>query len=115
MKWIVIIIVIVSYWFLIGIGLNFLLQDEFILSVGAEGDTSFFIPNTTNVNMTTDELIEGRTSLRTFTSSLKVMFGFRTPIPSAIPQTLVVILSFTNWFMVILLGISIYRIINPLA
>jgi hypothetical protein len=43
------------------------------------------------------------------------MFGFRTPIPAAVPQTLTSIISFINWLMVILLGISLYRIINPLA
>lgn len=114
MKWIVIIIVIVVYWFLVVMGLNFLLQDEFILSAGAEGNTSFSVFNTTDINMTTDELTE-QTSLRSFPSALKVMFGFRTPIPAAIPATLASILSFINWFLVILLGISVYRIINPLA
>lgn len=114
MKWIVIIIVIVSYWFLIGMGLNYLIQDEFILSAGSEGNSSFIVPDTSNINMTTDELTE-TTSLRSFPTALKVMFSFRTPIPLAIPQVLTVILSFINWFLVILLGISIYRVINPLA
>lgn len=114
MRWIVIIIVIIVYWFLIGMGLNFLLQDPFITSEGIVGNTSFNIPNTENVNMTQLQNPE-QTTLRTFPNTLKIMFGFRTPIPAAIPQTLAGILSFLNWFLIVIFGIAVYRIVNPLA
>lgn len=111
MRYITITIVIIIYFFLISLGLNLLLQDDFILAEGMEGNTSFNIPDTSDINMTTDELSE-QTTLRTFPSILSIMFGFRTPIPNGLPQTLVVIISFMNWFLIILLGISAYKIIN---
>lgn len=114
MKYITIVIVIISYFFILSLGLNMMLSDISILSIQPEGNTSFFIMNTSSVNMSTSEIPEG-VSLKSFPLALKVMFSFRTPIPSAIPKTAATIISFINWLVMILLGISLYRIINPLA
>ena len=54
-------------------------------------------------------------TLRSFINTLNTMFGFRTPALSNIPDYIAVIISFINWFLVILLGISIYRIANPIS
>ena len=114
MRYITILIVIVVYWFLLGIGLSLLIQDEFIMAQAVEGNTSYNLFNVSDVNMTTDDIGE-QTTLRTFPSVLKMMFGFRTPIPQGIPSIIAVLLSFINWFALIFFGIAVYRVINPLA
>lgn len=114
MRYITIIIVVVCYFFLMSIGLNLLLKDSLIVSASPVGNDSFISINASSINMTTEE-IPDEVSLKSFPSALKVMFGFRTPIPDAIPATGAAIISFMNWFLMILLGISLYRVINPLA
>lgn len=99
---------------MLGIGLNFLLQDPFITSEGIIGNTSFTIQDTSNLNMTILEPTDTPT-LKSFPNALKIMFGFRTPIPTAIPQFLASFLSFINWFLFIIFGLAVYRLINPLA
>ena len=113
MRWIVIVIVIIAYYFLLGIGLNFLLQDPFITSAEGVGNKSFSF-DATDVNMTVLNL-EDQTTLRSFPNALQIMFGFRTPLPTAIPQTVTSILSFLNWFLLIIFGIAVYRLVNPIA
>lgn len=112
MRYITIVIVIIVYWFLLGMGLNFLLKDTLLVS--AEMGSNYSMINISNVNMTTDELTD-EVSLKSFPSALKIMFGFRTPEINGLPSILTFIISFINWFLVIMMGISIYRIINPLA
>lgn len=118
MRYITILIVITVYWFLLGLGLSFLIQDEFIIASAFEGNTSYNLIDEDDINMTAmvynSEDIEG-TTLRTFPSVLKMMFGFRTPIPQGIPSIFAVLLSFTNWFALIFFGIAVYRVANPLA
>ncbi len=114
MRWIVVIMVIVAYYFILGFGLSFLIQDEFIIAEAIEGNTSLTLVNTSIINLTTSEFSTD-TNLRSFPNALGIMFGFRTPLPAAIPQSLTVIISFINWFLLILLGTAVYRIINPIA
>jgi len=55
------------------------------------------------------------TTLLSFGNALRTMFAFRTPQFSEIPDFIAVVISFMNWFLVIALGISLYRILNPLS
>lgn len=110
MKYITLVIVIVSYWLLLGFGLNLLVRDEFITSQSMTGNQSYVYLDTSQINLSSEELSED-TSLSAFPSSLKIMFGFRTPIPQGLPTALVVVISTINWFLFILAGISLYMII----
>jgi len=107
--------VIIVYYFLLGVGLTLLLQDVLLVSATGEGNTTYSLLNTTDINMTSDEMIgEGKT-LKTFPNTLKIMFAFSTPKIAGLPSTLVAFISFINWFLLIIFGISVYRIINPLS
>ena len=111
MRWVVVIIAIVVYFFLVTTGLNSLLKDEFYNSPAGDGNTTFTVPDTTNVNVS---ILDGEdTSFRTTFSMFKLMLGFRTPVPSTIPQSLAGLLSFINWFLIALLLLALYRLLNP--
>lgn len=114
MRYITILITIICFWFLLGVTLTSLYSDSFLVS-GGEINTSYETINPgTDINMSTLQP-EGTTTLVSFVNALKTMFGFRVPALSNIPNELAVILSFINWFLLIILGISIYRLANPLS
>ena len=115
MKMIVIIMVIIVYYFLLGFGINLILQDTLLVAANIEGNTTLQLVDTSNINMTVFNPIEGETTLRSFPNTLKIMFGFRTPKVVGFPNIIAVILSFINWFLLIIGGVAVYRIINPLA
>ncbi len=115
MKMIVIVMVILVYWFLLGIGINLLLQDELIVSANV-GNNSLNKFDATNLNMTTlNPSNDGNPTLKTFVSTLKIMFGFSTPIAIGIPSLVAQIISFTNWFLFLIGGLAVYRLANPFA
>ncbi len=111
MRYITILISIILFWFLLSVILTSMFQDPFITN--PTQNTNFSI-DVDSVNMTTDDPVE-TTTLRSFVNALGVMFAFRSPVLSGVPSIISTLLSFLNWFLVILLGISIYRIANPIS
>lgn len=114
MRYITIIIVIMTYWFVLALGLNLLLQDEFIIAEGISGNTTLLLPDAANINMSTENFSE-TTSLRNWIEPLRIMFTFRNPIPNALPSTVKWILTIVNWALVIFGIIAVYRIANPVS
>lgn len=115
MKPITIIFTVVFYWFLLGVGLNFLLLDTLVTATGAGTNQTYSTFNTTGLNMTTTESTPETTSLKSFPDTLKMMFAFKTPTAIGIPKIIGTIISFMNWVLVIFFGLSVYRLINPFA
>lgn len=113
MRYITILITIIFYWFLLGLTLSFMYQDSFINSPSLDSNYTS-VGATSNINFTTDEYTNQTTPI-TFINVLKTMFLFRVPKSVGMPYLMTFIISFINWILIILLGISIYRIINPLA
>jgi len=89
-------------------------SDSFIAQPDVDDNFTLDITSDTFINMSTSEP-KTTSTLKSFIDALRIMFTFRVSGVSGVPNVVSTILSFINWFLVILLGISIYRIVNPLA
>lgn len=114
MRYITILMTIIIYWFLLGIMLTNVYNDDFFTNIGEINSSYETISSSTDINMSVDEPTD-TTTLRSFGNALKTMFGFRVPKFSGIPNSIATVLSFINWFLLIILGVSLYRILNPIS
>jgi hypothetical protein len=102
------------FWFLLGFLLTQAGKDDTLRElsqINSSYDASDFL---TSTNMSVDSPTD-TTTLRSFGNALRTMFGFRASQQSGMPQSFASIISFINWFLVIILGISLYRILNPIS
>lgn len=106
---------IIIYWFLLGMGLNFLLQDTLVVAESSNANQSYSLMNTSTINMTTTGGTPEKPSLKSFINTLKMMFAFSTPEVAGLPSAVTFVISFVNWFLMVFFGIAVYRVANPLS
>ena len=112
MKFIVIIILIVFWWFIVGATLTSMVNDSFITGETLTGNTSYSVGDPTVFNASGD--YSESASKKSFLDMSVRMFTFRVP-SSLLPSGFNALLSFFNWFLLILMIVSIYRLANPFA
>ncbi len=114
MRYITILMAIIVWWFLVAMGLGFLSQDEFINSNQLDGNTSFDTIGTEGMNFTSLDFPE-QNSISKWKTAISFLFGFNLGTNLDIPVAVAVIITFINWFSVLLSIVCIYKIGNPLS
>ena len=112
MKFIVIIILIVFWWFIVGATLTSMVNDSFISGESLTGNNSYTVGDATVFN--SSGVYNEDASKKSFLDMSVRMFTFRVPT-SLLPTGFNAFLSFLNWFLLILMVVSIYRLANPLS
>ena len=114
MKYIVILIMIISFWFLLGMSLTYI-NNDIVLSELSDDEhdinTSFQIQDSSAWNITEQGDDVNRGSILDMTIR---MFTYRVP-ESLLPTGFNIFLSLLNFMLLLLFIISLYRIINPLS
>ncbi len=114
MRYIVLLIVLIVYWFLIAVGMGFLVQDEFISSGGIGVNTTYTALETEGINFSSIDA-PTENSISKWKTSMGFLFGNRLSTQLDMPPILNFIISFINWLSVILIAICIYKIGNPIS
>lgn len=105
---------ILVFWIVLSLFIAQLVSDPVVSSSGSIGDTNY-TTGSTNVNVSDLRNDGSAGSSGGIQNALGMMFGFTMPSTLDMPQQIVTILSIFNWFLVLLSGILLYRIINPFA
>lgn len=113
MRYIILLMIIIVYWFLVSTGIGFLLEDELIFSQDISGQANFTL-NTSGINMTSAD-VPTEQSISKWKTGLRFLFGFKMPISLQIPIFLRSLIAFINWFILILTIICLYKIGNPIS
>lgn len=106
------------FWFVLTFSLTYMLVDPFFSGDNTEGSENFSVTlsDVQTVNFTSDsqDLNASSTSATSFISPIKFfdmfvrIFTFRIPSTN-FPVLLSLIISFLNWFLILMLGTQIYR------
>ena len=113
MRYIVILLMAIFWWFLVGMGMNFLLLDDVLLTnAGLSGSANYTALNTDTINFSAETIGED-TGISNIKTGLKFLFGFRiTENVFEVPNLIRDILSFMNWLILIITLISVLKVVN---
>lgn len=113
MRNITILISILCFWFFLATGLTLVAGDAALAAATSfDNYSSDFFINTTNINSTAEAGEIGSPSLGGFIDMAVRMFTFR--IPSYVmPSIFNIIVNFMNYFLLLIVGIVIYRLASP--
>lgn len=100
---------IIVFWFVMSIGV-YLMQSDNYIDTTISGNQSSTINPTGQINIT-DSVDYSNPTPKTYVDMLGRMFTFRLST-IGYPSFISSIISFINWFLVMLLGILIYRLIR---
>lgn len=106
--------VIIVYWFLIGIGTSLIVQDNLLFSENLEGGSNYSALETSAINYSSFDSPESNT-LSKWKTALSFLFGFKLPETLGAPAFLRGVIAFINWFVLLLTVICLYKIGNPLS
>ena len=114
MKYIVILVMIISFWFFLGLSLTYINNDLVIseMSSGVENINSTFdinVDSTWNITNQGDDVNRGAILEMTIR-----MFSARIP-ESLLPRSFNIFITLFNYVLLLLFIISVYRIANPLS
>ncbi len=103
---------IVLFWFLMTLGITAIANDPLMQQVSQSGNTSFLIDaNTDNINFTSETVSPETSNPISYVQMLFRIFTFRVPEILNAPVLVGVIISFVNYFLVLVLGILLYRLL----
>lgn len=100
---------IVLFWFLFTFGTSSLV-DSIATDVSISANTSL-VPDIRGIDNFTVDDIPGQVTGISYLNMLKRIFTFRIP-DLGVPNTVGVFISFFNYFLVLLLGLIIYRLVR---
>lgn len=109
MKDLVILTSIIVFWFFLGSILTFIAADSTLSTTALFGNASYEA-DLTDFNLS-DEEVSGTTNPLTLWDSLSFLFGFKSPTTD-FPSGLKLFVNFLNWFLVIMAGVILYRLIR---
>ena len=112
--YVVLLIVLIVYWFLIAVGMSFLVQDEFIASSGIGVNTTYTVLETKDINFSSIDAPTENT-ISKWKTSIGFLFGNKLSTTLDMPPILNFLIGFMNWISVILIAICIYKIGNPIS
>ena len=113
MKYIVLLIMIIGWWFFIILGMNFLILDN-TLSTAAnpEGTSNYSALNTGSINFSA-ESVGTETGVSQIKTALKFLFGFSlSDDVYGVPSIIRNIISFINWIVALLTIITLLKVAN---
>ena len=114
MKYIVILITVIIYWFLLSISMGLLIQDQTLISSDISGESNYSALDTTSLNYSAETIGEN-TGISQFKTGISFLFGFSMPTNVyGVPDSLRNIISFFNWFILILTVAAFLKVANIL-
>lgn len=105
---------IIVFWFFLFISTNLAFEDGLLIS-GVSQELNFSQLNGSDFINTSGEVVSDSIGQSNIKNSLKFMFGLKIPSIVGFPETVRLFIGFINWFLLILVFISIYKIANPLS
>ena len=113
MKYIVLLIMIIGWWFFVILGMNFLILDDTLAAAAnPEGSANYSALDTGSINFSAESVGEN-TGVSQTKTALKFLFGFSVPDNVyGVPNIIRNIISFINWVVAVLTIITIIKVVN---